>query len=116
VLDAIGRLPHGLELRDGRMSVELRPVGLGDKGAATREIIERFGLRGVVVMGDDVTDLDMFAAVDQARAAGRLRGAIIAIGGQGTEVPRAVADAADVVLSGVDDAGSLLARLASALA
>jgi trehalose 6-phosphate phosphatase len=116
VLDAIGRLPHGLELRDGRMSVELRPVGLGDKGAATREIIERFGLHGVVVMGDDVTDLDMFAAVDQARAAGRLRGAIIAIGGQGTEVPRAVADAADVVLSGVDDAGSLLARLASALA
>jgi trehalose 6-phosphate phosphatase len=116
VLDAIGRLPDGLELRDGRMSVELRPVGLGDKGAATRAIIDRFGLHGVVVMGDDVTDLDMFAAVDRARGAGRLRGAIIAIGGQDMEVPGGVAAAADVVLSGVDDAAALLARLASALA
>jgi trehalose 6-phosphate phosphatase len=115
VLEAIGRLPDGLELRDGRMSVELRPIGLGDKGAATRAIIERFGLRGVVVMGDDVTDLDMFAAVDRARAAGRLRAAIVAVGGPDAEVPGEVAAAADTVLPGVDDSAALLARLASAL-
>jgi trehalose 6-phosphate phosphatase len=116
VIGAMGRLPDGLELRDGRMSIELRPVGLGDKGGATRAIIERFGLRGVVVMGDDVTDLDMFTAVDQARAAGRLRGAIIAVGGPDTEVPGEVAAAADVVLHGVEDAAALLGRVASALA
>ena len=116
VLDAIGRLPDGLERRDGRMSVELRPIGVGDKGAAVRTIIQRFGLRGVVVMGDDVTDLDMFSAVAEARAAGRLRGTIIAVGGADGEVPDEVVAAADVVLPGVDDAADLLTRLASALA
>ena len=115
VLDAIGHLPDGLERRDGRMSVELRPNGLGDKGAAARSIIERFGLRGVVVMGDDVTDLDMFAAVAEARATGRLGGVIVAVGGADGEVPDEVVAAADVVLPGVDDAAELLTRLASAL-
>jgi trehalose 6-phosphate phosphatase len=116
VLDAIGQLPDGLERRDGRMSVELRPTGLGDKGAATRSLIERFGLRGVVVLGDDVTDLDMFAEVAEARAAGQLSGAIIAVGGADAEVPDEVMAAADVVLPGVNAAAELLRRLAPALA
>jgi trehalose 6-phosphate phosphatase len=109
---ALGEPPAGLALRSGRMSIELRPVGLGDKGAATRTIIERFGLRGVVVMGDDLTDLDMFAAVAEARSDGRLRGAIIGVGGADEDVPPAVADAADAILPSVADVASLLASLA----
>jgi trehalose 6-phosphate phosphatase len=110
---ALGTPPAPLELRSGRMSIELRPVGLGDKGAATRTIIERFGLRGVVVMGDDLTDLDMFAAVAEARSAGRLRGAIIGVGGADEEVPPAVANTADVVLPSVAEVASLMATLAA---
>ena len=64
IAEGLGTVADGLELRDGRMSVEIRPIGLGDKGTATRAIVEAHGLRGAVVMGDDVTDLDMFAAVD----------------------------------------------------
>ena len=111
ILEALGQLPDGVEVRDGRLSVELRPVGLGDKGAAARAIIDRFGLRGVVVMGDDVTDLDMFAAVAEARAAGRLRGAIIAVGAADGEVPPAVAAAADVLLADVNESAALIAGL-----
>jgi trehalose 6-phosphate phosphatase len=103
-----------LELRPGRMSLELRPTGLGDKGAATRAIIDRFGLRGAVVMGDDVTDLDMFAAVAERRDAGRLRGLIIGVGGDDGEAPAAVAEAADVVLRDPAEAAALLAMLAGA--
>ncbi len=103
-----------LELRPGRMSLELRPVGLGDKGVATRAIIERFALRGAVVMGDDVTDLDMFAAVAQRRDAGLLRGVIIGVGGDAGETPAAVAEAADVVLRDPAEAAVLLAALAGA--
>lgn len=113
VLRAIGGMPDGLELRRGRMSLELRPVGLGDKGAATRAIIERHGLRGVVVMGDDITDLDMFAAVDELREAGRLHGAIIGVGGADAEVPPEVVRAADIVLPNVDDAARFLDALAA---
>ena len=111
LLRALSDVPDGLELRHGRMSLELRPVGLGDKGAATRAIIERHGLRGVVVMGDDITDLDMFAAVDELRTAGRLRGAIIGVGGADDEVPPEVIAAVDVVLAGPAEAAALLAAI-----
>jgi trehalose 6-phosphate phosphatase len=111
LLRALGGMPHGLELRRGRMSLELRPVGLGDKGAATRAIIERHGLRGVVVMGDDITDLDMFAAVDELRVAGRLRGAIIGVGGADAEVSSEVIAASDVVLASPAEAAALLVAL-----
>lgn len=101
---------HGIELRHGRMSVELRPMDMGDKGSAARAIIERFALRGVVVMGDDVTDLDMFRAVIELRAAGTITATIVGVGGP--EIPREVVDAADVVLADPAAAASLLAELA----
>ena len=100
-----------LVLRPGRMSLELRPIGLGDKGVATRTIIERFGLRGAVVMGDDVTDLDMFAAVAERRDAGLLNGVIIGVGGEDGEVPREVRAAADVVLDSPEAATRFLIAL-----
>ena len=115
LLRAIGRLDPALEQRAGRMSIELRPVGLGDKGAAARTVVDRFGLRGAIVMGDDVTDLDMFRAVAELRAAGQLRAAIVAVGGGGVEVPAAVTAAADVVLDGPADAARMLAALAERL-
>lgn len=101
----------GLELRHGRMSVELRPIGAGDKGTAAREVVTRHGLRGVVVMGDDVTDLDMFRAVIDLRSAGEVTAAVIGVGGGAGEVPPDVADAADVVLDGPEQAAALLTRL-----
>jgi trehalose 6-phosphate phosphatase len=112
ILATLGDPGPRIELRRGRMSVELRPIGLGDKGTATRTIVARFGLRGVVVMGDDVTDLDMFAAVDGLRRRGELQAAIIGVGGADGEVPPEVADAADVVLASPGEAAQLLAALA----
>jgi trehalose 6-phosphate phosphatase len=109
---AIGTAVPGMEVRGGRMSLELRPVGLGDKGSATRAVVDRFGLRGVVVMGDDLTDLDMFRAVGELRAARRLSAAIIGVGGGDGEVPPEVAAAADVLLAGPAEAAALLVGLA----
>jgi trehalose 6-phosphate phosphatase len=114
--DAIGDPGDGVALRPGRMSLEVRPVGLGDKGQAARQVIDRRGLRGVLVMGDDVTDLDMFSAVAGLREAGSVRAAILAVGGDGREVPAEVADAADVVLPTPSDAARLLIDLARAQA
>ena len=103
---------RGLRLNHGRMIVEVRPAGLGDKGTAARAIVERFGLRGVVVMGDDVTDLDMFRAVDELRRAGQLHGVIIGVGGAAGEVLPALIDASDVVLADPAEAATLLTELA----
>lgn len=102
--------PAGITLRPGRMSLELRPADAGDKGTAVRSVVERHGLRGLVVMGDDVTDLDMFRAAAALRDDGRLRAAILAVAG-GQEVPGEVRDAADVVLSGPAAVVALLRSL-----
>jgi trehalose 6-phosphate phosphatase len=95
-----------IELRPGRMSLELRPRGAGDKGTAADEVVARYSLRGLVVIGDDVTDLDMFRAAHRARAEG-LAVAVIGVGGDG-EVPPEVAAAADALLP---DAGGVLTLL-----
>ena len=111
ILDAMGDVEeHGFRIGHGRMIVELRPVGFGDKGTAVHAIIERFGLRGMVVMGDDITDLDMFRAVAQLREAGTVRGAIIGVGAD-HEVPEPVADAADALLTDPAEAARFLTEL-----
>jgi trehalose 6-phosphate phosphatase len=103
----------GLVLRPGRMSLELRPAGAGDKGTAVTEAVERYGLRGVLVLGDDVTDLDMFRAAARLRSEGRIRAAILAVGGGG-EVPGEVAAAADAILADPAAVVTLLRALSSA--
>jgi trehalose 6-phosphate phosphatase len=97
--------------RHGRMSVEMRAPQLGDKGMAVRTIAERYALSGLVVMGDDVTDLDMFGAAHQLRASGRLRAVVVAVGGD-DEVPAEVGAAADVVIADTRSAVALLEALA----
>ena len=112
VLDALnGALDPAIALRHGRMSIELRPLHLGDKGTAVRTIADRHGLHGLVVLGDDVTDLDMFRAASDMRAGGRLRAAIVGVGG-GAEVPADVVAAVDVIVPDPAAAVALLAALA----
>jgi trehalose 6-phosphate phosphatase len=54
----------------GRKLIELRPRLALNKGTAARELLQHVGAASVLVMGDDVTDLDMFAAVSELREAG----------------------------------------------
>jgi trehalose 6-phosphate phosphatase len=105
----------GVELREGRMSVELRPREAGDKGSAVSAAAERFGLRGLIVLGDDLTDLDMFHEAARLRDAGLLRAAIIAVGG-GSEVPPQVSAAADALLDGPAAVVRLLSAVAAGAA
>jgi trehalose 6-phosphate phosphatase len=108
---ALGDVSHdGLTLRPGRMSWELRAAGSADKGTAVAQLVSRHGLRGLVVLGDDVTDLDMFRAASEARARGELNATVLAVAG-GDEVPPAVAAAADAVLPDAQAVAELLAAL-----
>src|SRR3546814_21087756 len=65
-------------------------IGAADKGTAARHVVERHGLRGVIVLGDDLTDVDMFRAVAEMRAAGRVMAAIIGVGGASDVPPEIV--------------------------
>ena len=114
LLAALAAEPHpGIVVREGRMSIELRPAGVGDKGTAVRQLVARHGLRGLIVLGDDVTDLDMFRAAAELRESDGLTAAILAVGGHG-EVPPAVMAAADAALPDPDAVVLMLEALLSA--
>jgi trehalose 6-phosphate phosphatase len=113
LLGALGDLPEGMELREGRRSVELRPAGIGDKGSALTAIADRHRLGGLVVAGDDVTDLDMFRSARQLRGRGVATFAIVVSGGR--EVPMAVRDAADLAIGSPAGLVELLADVAASL-
>ena len=114
ILRSIGDVEeHGFHIGRGRMIVEIRATGLGDKGSAVRAIAARHRLRGMVVMGDDITDLDMFRAAAELRDAGAVRATIIGVAGAHGEAAPEVAAAADVVLSAPGEVAALLVELAS---
>ncbi len=102
------QVPPGYILAEGKQVVEVRPAG-ANKGDGVRRLIARFRLRGVIYLGDDLTDLDAFRAVAGWRAEG---GAGLAIAVAGPETPPEVVAAADGVLPSVADACRFLNRLA----
>ena len=110
VLGASGR---DIDVREGRRSIELRPVGRGDKGTALRAVVQRFGLRGLVVAGDDATDLDMFGVAQDLRSRG-VRSVVLGIAG-GHEVPAEIAATVDDLLPDPVAFVRLLTRLAATI-
>jgi trehalose 6-phosphate phosphatase len=99
----------GMVVRPGRMAVELAPpLGL-DKGTVVERLAE--GCKAVCFLGDDVGDLDAFAALDRLAAKGA-RTVRVAVADR--ESPPELAELADVVVSGPAEVVVLLERLADA--
>lgn len=88
----------GLTPRWGRKVLELRPLE-ADKGAAIRRLLPARGVRLATFGGDDVTDLDAFAALRELERSGELDSAV-AIGVDSPEAPDGLVEASDVVVSG----------------
>ena len=91
-------VPAELNLRGGKMVFELRPSIPWNKGSAVLWIIEKLGLTGAchVYIGDDLTDEDAFAVLPD--------GITVHVGPGDT--------LAKYRLSGVEEVGQLLERLA----
>jgi trehalose-phosphatase len=92
---------EGLVARYGRKILEVLPPVGSHKGTAVRRLLEEHGVHRALAAGDDTTDIDSFAALDGLEVAVR-----IAVGS--AEAPRALLDAADLV---VDSTGEFLALL-----
>ena len=103
--------PAGLLVRAGKASVELvPPIGV-DKGSVVAEWANR--VERVSFLGDDVSDLLAFGALEEVRARGRTSTLKIAV--TSPEAPPELLERADLVLSGPEEAARLLARLAERL-
>lgn len=85
----------GMSLVEGKMVLELIPSGSPSKGDLVRR--EARGLDAVLYAGDDLADVEAFAALDDLAEAG-VRTLKVAVGSR--ETPAALIDAADVTVEG----------------
>jgi trehalose 6-phosphate phosphatase len=100
----------GLWTHWGRKVLEVRPPVEIDKGQAVRELVGRAEPRAALYAGDDVTDLDGFAALAGLVEDGSLEEAVC-VGVRSDEGPEEIAERADLVVDGTDGMGELLAEL-----
>jgi trehalose 6-phosphate phosphatase len=99
---------RGMVVLAGKMVLEVAPATTPGKGApVTREARAR-GLTAILYAGDDLADLDAFAAVDRLWGEGA-EGVKVAVGGP--ESPSALLAAADVVVDGPTGLVALLREL-----
>jgi trehalose 6-phosphate phosphatase len=103
----------GLATHWGRKVLEIRPPVPVDKGQAVRDLVERTGPRTALFGGDDVTDLDGFAALDALVEEGVLDAAV-RVGVRSDEGPPEILERADLVVEGVEGFQQVLAALDSA--
>jgi len=95
---------------EGRKVVELRPPIAIDKGTALLRLARRWALRGLLCLGDDTTDIDMF------KAAGELRGVEAAsIAVEDKETTPEVLAQADFSVKGIKGVEWLLALICEQL-
>jgi trehalose 6-phosphate phosphatase len=94
----------GFRTRWGRLVLELLPPVDTSKRTAVSRLLERSGLRRALYAGDDTTDLDAFAGLDDLELAVRV--AVAA-----PESPAALSERADVVVGSPAELARLLAEL-----
>ena len=101
------------ERLEGRKVVELRPSIEENKGTAARKLAYRLGVRTIICIGDDRTDVAMFETV---RAIGKrgIQGRSIAV--LSPEIHPDLLDAADYSVDGVKGVEWLLAEVLRAVA
>ena len=103
----------GLRVTQGRMVIEIRPPVRISKGTALSDLVKERGIKGIVFLGDDVTDVDAFVAVRLARESDGVRG--LRVGILSAETPQSVLDEIDVAVPNVATCADLLAAVADGL-
>jgi trehalose 6-phosphate phosphatase len=103
---------HGLEILPGKRILELMPAGRPRKGGAIERIARERELRGVLFAGDDVGDLDAFAALQRLRGDGLWTCGVVA---RAAETPHEVEVAGDLIVDGTGGIAVLLGALADEL-
>ena len=113
ILRIIGSIPEadGLLLTEGKLVVEVRPPVRVDKGTALRQLVMEYGLKSVICLGDDVTDVNAFKELHDLTSEGICMGLALGVLGQNT--PPEIEQEADLILRGVPEVEELLQRIAT---
>lgn len=95
------------------MVIDILPPVRASKGTAVQQFGRMHGLRGIVYLGDDSTDIKAFRELRALRASGTCDSLLMAVGS--TEVPDDLIAEADGIVDGSDGAIEFLGMVASAL-
>jgi trehalose 6-phosphate phosphatase len=98
----------GLDLVEGKMVVELVPRDRPMKGGAVERLVGEHGLEAALFAGDDVADLDAFAALERLASSGLLA---VKVAVRGAETPAELVARSDLAVDGPDGLVELLGRL-----
>ncbi len=98
---------HGMAVEPGRNVIEARSPGM-DKGAVVRTLVEDLDAGGFLFAGDDLGDLEAFAAVEELRD----RGLPTLLVCSASDEESALVGRSDVVVKGPQGVLDLLRRLA----
>jgi trehalose 6-phosphate phosphatase len=101
---------EGLWTHWGRKVLEIRPPVPIGKDRAVRELLERRPASVALYAGDDVTDLDAFAALAELVDAGELDDAVT-VGVSSDEGPREIVEQARIAVDGIAGMQQVLAEL-----
>ena len=99
----------GLRLLEGKQVLELAPRGGPTKGDVVREVARADELQAILFAGDDLGDVDAFAAVDELAQVPSCVGVTVAV--RSAETPPAVVDAATTSVEGPERLVELLRSL-----
>lgn len=102
-----------LEVFWGKLVLELRPPIGVNKGFAMHKLAADNALESVIFIGDDITDLDAIAAIDEMDADGRLRGLGIAV--VQDDSPSSLLKGAKYSLRGVPEVAELMRWLGTVI-
>ena len=101
---------EGLWTHWGRKVLEIRPPVPIGKDRAVRELLARKPARAGLYAGDDVTDLDGFAALHELVEEGALESSVT-VGVRSDEGPPEIVEQADLVVDGIEGMQRVLAEL-----
>ena len=59
------KITEGLQIKEGKKIIELRPPKGNDKGKIINKIIKNYEARRLIYLGDDVTDVDAFVEISK---------------------------------------------------
>ena len=115
IFKAIEETPaiSGLTIGEGKRVIEIRPPLAINKGTVITELAKAYRLKGILYLGDDLTDIDAFRAIRDLREMGEVLGLSAGVGG--TETPNGLAAASDIFLSGPEAAARFLQVLSETL-
>lgn len=95
---AISAARFGLVKRQGRSVIDLKTPGV-DKGTAVESLVDRYGVRAALYVGDDTTDVDAMVALRRLRSRDFLA---VLVGVLSDEMPAELGEASDYLMAHAD--------------